>query len=357
MNRMRLVTIAVSLVILLTSVANPLLSDFAVQNDSIAIQSTSAYHIPSATSGSAVDLGTYLIVQDPEQSISCHGNEMLDLLLSEGILTTLVNVSDLLSDPTPLSEAIAVILDASLGSENGTIVNTSLIDLLILYDSPVILMGRAAWLLHSLRGKGPPQETALASTFIYSSSEYTGAVFYTMPYLIPEASQLTSETLQLPLDLIQTEHARLVNLTASDNSALLPPVRYDSYPLDTFLVAMEDPTTWTTTGENLFINILAYSNTLRESLTTSVLAGTQSSGFLAGGFEYSHESYMHNIYSVVLALHSLLDTSDWSQWVYDNTELVISIFDEMYQDLGSEAGFSDLGSSGSLGIRSTAKGL
>ncbi len=311
----------------------------------------------AASSGMQVSLGSYLIIQQPGLAIECHGTSLYQALTSEGLVVSLVNVSDLLSNTTALNTAMAIILDASLGSGNGTLLSDSLLSLLVQADKPVIFMGRSVWLLHRLRGEGLPQQTAPVSDSIYPSAAFAGAVFLSKPYTIPAGTQLTQESLFLPRDRVQTADSRIVNLTSGVGT--LPMLRYDSYPLDSFLIGMETPTEWTTDGIHFLVNTIAYCTTFSESLTSTVLAGTQKAEAttLGGGFAYYHEPSLSSAYSAVHAVYSVLLPEDWAAWVTNNRILLQNLLDSLYVDLGPEAGFMDTASAADIGLVSTAQGL
>lgn len=311
----------------------------------------------ASSSGMQVSLGSYLIIQRPGLAIACHGAGLYQALTSEGLVVSLVNVSDLLSNATALSSAMAVILDASLGSDNGTFLSDSLLSLLVQADKPVIFMGHSVWLLHRLRGEGLPQQTAPVSDSIYPTAAFAGAVFLTKPYIIPEGAQLTQESLALPLDRVQTADSRIVNLTSGQGA--LPILRYDSYPLDSFLVGMENPTQWTGDGIHLLVNAIAYCTTFSESLTSAVLAGTQKAETttLGGGFAYYHEPSLSSAYSAVHAVYSVLLPEDWATWVTNNRDLLQHLLNSLYVDLGSQSGFMDTASAADIGLVTTAQGL
>lgn len=316
-----------------------------------------SHFAPAASAGTKIQLGNYLIVHENGMTISSHGQDLVHLLESEGVVVSLAEASDLLLDQSPLDDAIAVICDSSLGAENGTMISAAFIDLLVWADKPTILLGRSQWLLHSLRDEGPPQKTALASLYVYASPAYAGAVFLSSPYAVSSGSEITGESLILPVHSAQSEHSRLVNLTFASSASELAPLRYDSYPLDLFLLGMEDPEAWSTSGKNLLMNTIAYCTSLQESPVTLTLAGTQTKDILKGGFSYHHESSLESAYFAISAVKSILDASAWSTWRSDNADFVKGFLDALYVDLGTESAFMDTASSGTTGVRSTSQGL
>jgi prenyltransferase beta subunit len=311
----------------------------------------------AASPGVGITLGSYLVIHESGLAIPSHGDALSQSLGSEGLVVELVDVSALLSNTTPLNNAMAVILDASLGSDNGTLLSDSLLSLLVEADKPVILMGRSAWLLHRLRGDGLPQQTALASDYIYSSPTFAGAVFLSRPYAITDGTRLTQESLGLPQDRVQTASSRIVNLTSS--AAFLPILRYDSYPLDSFLIGMEDPAEWTAAGLHFLVNVIAYCTTFSESTTSTMLASNQGpeSTAIGGGFTYYHEPSLASAYSAVHSLYSMLLPDDWATWTTNNRDLIQALLDSLYVDLGSQAAFMDTASAGDDGLDSTSQGL
>ncbi|MFW9850259.1 MAG: hypothetical protein ACFFF4_14070, partial [Candidatus Thorarchaeota archaeon] len=266
-------------------------------------------------------------------------------------------MSDLLVDSSPLLDTMAIIIDGSLGSTNGTLVSDSFIDMLIRYDRPVILVGRSAWLLHRLRDIGPPLLTAPVSQHIFATPAFSGAVFLSMPHSIQNGATLTIESLTLPLDRTQTEKSRIVLLTEGDSGSYIQPLRYESWPLDAFLIGIEDPTKWTVQGKYLFINTVAYSTSLSESTTTSTVSGLQSDGPLAGGMEYFHEPTLESAYDAIQSVKLSSNTSEWNTWVSDHSTTILDLLNSLYVDEGAESGFRDTVSSGTVSLRSTARGL
>ena len=247
------------------------------------INSNQDQFLLSASTGIPFAVGKYAIIQYSGLSIPARGDIILQLVNSEGIVAELHEVTDLLLDSSPLLDSIAIVIDGSLGSANGTSVSDAFIEILIRYDRPVILVGRSAWLLHRLRDRGPPLLTAPGSQQVFTTSEFTGAVFLSMPYSISNGGTLTTETLTLPIDDVQTEKSRIIMFAEGETSNNIAPLRYDSWPLDTLLFGIEDPAQWTTTGRSFFINTIAYSTTLSESEITNSVSQTQSDGVLAGG--------------------------------------------------------------------------
>ncbi|MFW9953796.1 MAG: prenyltransferase/squalene oxidase repeat-containing protein [Candidatus Thorarchaeota archaeon] len=317
----------------------------------------SAPFATSATSGVHVSLGTYIIIQYSGQSVEAHGEALLQLCKSEGIVAELHEVSELLLNPTPLDDAIAVIIDGSLGSENGSLVSSTFLSYLVQIDKPVILVGQSAWLLPILKGENSPLLTAPASHYLFTTPAFTGAVFLSMPYLISNGTLLTTESVSLPVTKIQSEKSRIVDLIGSAQSLDISPLRYDSWPLDLLLFGPEDPNMWTSSGKALFVNTISYATTLRETPTLDAISQAQSQGVLTGGFEYFHEPSLDIAYDAIRSMKAILNVSAWLTWSSSHSTLVLDLLGSLYQDLGSEAGFMNLASQGVISLKSTAQGL
>ncbi|TFF93584.1 hypothetical protein EU546_06020, partial [Candidatus Thorarchaeota archaeon] len=221
---------------------------------------------------------------------------------------------------------------------------------------PLVLLGRAAWLVHRLRDTGPPSLTAPLETTLQQHPDYSGAVFLEYPVSIPESSSLTSESgLFLPLDFVQVTRSRLVNLTTS-SMASLAPLRYVSLSNDIFLFGPENPTLLTDDGAGLLINTIAYATALGESEIASTIGSRQSDGALAGGFAHSHNPSMQAAYDTVHCIHSLKSSSDFETWRSANSDLVDLILSDLLVDFGSESAFRS-SPFGSETVTATAQGL
>ncbi|MBE0525946.1 MAG: terpene cyclase/mutase family protein, partial [Candidatus Thorarchaeota archaeon] len=219
--------------------------------------------------------------------------------------------------------------------------------------------GQSAWLLHQLSGRSPSAMTAPVATTLTSTPEYAGAVFLSQPVPISIGSTLSTEVgLVLPIDTIQTEMSRLVNLTGS-TSSVTAPLRYDSWPLDIFLFGYENPTLLTSSGEGLFENTVAYCSAIRETVTVNELVKHQAAeaAILGGGFTYPHAPLLVSTYYAVHSAQSILDGTAWTNWVTDNTPLVRSILNTLMFDYGSETGFKTSTADGIVNTPSTAQGL
>jgi prenyltransferase beta subunit len=291
--------------------------------------------------------------------ITPHGDTWSQMLNTSGIMNSLLDVSDVLSDPDTITGVTVMLVDASVGSGNGATVSQTTIDLLIRRDITLILMGRSAWILHRLRDAGPPSLVAPATTVLLESAEFAGAAFMITPNTLTVGNSLTSESgIMIPVDQTQTELSRIVDLTGATPSNVAS-LRHDSFPLDVFLFAPENPSQLTTTGEGLLENIIAFSSALRESGTASAVANQQASAgsLLAGGFRYQHEPTMASTYYAVHSARSLLSSSEWNTWLADNDELVQSVLETLIVDFGFETGFRTSVTEGIINCMSTAQGL
>ncbi|MDF1537701.1 MAG: terpene cyclase/mutase family protein [Candidatus Thorarchaeota archaeon] len=358
MKKMQLLTVIISLTIILSwsLPANQGTPYTAVD----VMNSTNTESDPfsiAATSGIPAVMGKYAVIQFSEQSIPSRGADILQVLEQEGVVAGLYEVTDILLDSSPLNDAIGIVIDGSLGSENGTTVSNTLIDILVRLDKPVLLLGRSAWIFHRLRDGGLPLFTAPGSKQVYTSSEFPGAVFLSMPYSISDGATLTAETIDLPIDIIQTESSRLIDITNGEVSTGLAPLRYDSWPLDTFLLSIEDPTQWTTAGYQFFMNTLAFASSLGETTTAETVSQNQANGVLSGGLEYFHEPTISSAYDAVHAMLSILDPTSWSSWASEREPMILSLLSSIYVDTGSESSFMEFESGGAISLRTTAKGL
>jgi len=314
----------------------------------------------AADSGLPYPNTPYIVVEFTSGDIPARGNSWSQLLFSRGIPNILLQTTDIISDPTLITGAPAIILDGSLGSSNGNAVSQSLVDSLIKEDTSLILAGHSAWLLYRLSGRDPPSQTAPVETTLIVQPEYAGAVFLSNPEMLSIGSYLTSESnLVLPIDEVRTERSRLVNLTGTSVSSRIVSIRYDSYPLDIFLFSPENPALLTPTGQGLLENIIAFSTALSESTTATVLGELQSGEgtLLAGGMSYLHEPTVASTYYAVHTIKSLLTGVAWSNWVSANAPLVNSILSTLTVDYGSETGFMTSQTEAVVDCRSTAQGL
>ncbi|TFG95616.1 hypothetical protein E4H12_12915, partial [Candidatus Thorarchaeota archaeon] len=328
--------------------------------DDIDIQNELDDHgILSADPGLVISANPYIVLELTGGDISSHGSDWSALLNSFGVSNILYTTSDVLTNPTLIHNAPEIIIDGSLGSSSGTHVSQTIVDLLIREDIPLILTGQSAWLLHQLSGRSPSAMTAPVATTLTSTPEYAGAVFLSQPVPISIGSTLSTEVgLVLPIDTIQTEMSRLVNLTGS-TSSVTAPLRYDSWPLDIFLFGYENPTLLTSSGEGLFENTVAYCSAIRETVTVNELVKHQAAeaAILGGGFTYPHAPLLVSTYYAVHSAQSILDGTAWTNWVTDNTPLVRSILNTLMFDYGSETGFKTSTADGIVNTPSTAQGL
>jgi prenyltransferase beta subunit len=314
----------------------------------------------SSSAGIPTTLGVYVIIELTGASIAPRGSSLSSLLTENNVPHAKYNVNEVLANFSLLNEAQALILDASCGSSDGAAVSDEFITLLVRMDLPTILVGRAAWLLYRLRQTSPPESIAILSTHLQTTPGYEDAVFLSQPISLTIGSLLTMESsLNLPVDEVQTERSRLIDLTGTTAPAALSPLRYDSWPLDVFSFGPEDPVQWTEDGKGLLVNTLAYCAALRETSLASLLQEKQSrqGQTLAGGLHYSHTPSMSITYLAIHAVWDLMDTGSFSGWRSDNQLLVQTILQELYVDSGSEAGFTESVYDGVVSEDSTAMGL
>ena len=302
----------------------------------------------------------YIVLELTSGDVPARGDAWSQLLSSKGIPNVLLRADDVLLNSSVISGTPAILLDGSLGSSSGNLVSQSLIDLLIRVDTSLILTGRSAWLLHRYSSRGSPSLTAPAETTLLSSPAYSGAVFLFQPESLTVGLPLTSESsLILPIDRAQTEMSRLVNLTRSTDSSTIAPLRHDSWPLDVFLFAPENPSLLTSTGAGLLVNVVAFCTAIRESSTASALSGLQTpqDALLAGGMRYMHEPTISSMYFAVHTMESLLVGSSWENWVLTNAPMVQDTLMSLLVDYGSETGFMTSVTDAVVDCRSTAQGL
>jgi prenyltransferase beta subunit len=318
-----------------------------------------AEHILSADDGIVIDWSPVIVLEMPGYSIPARGSTWLQVLRSEGIVASVVTVSELMADPTIIHAAPVILVDGSLGADNGSHISLALIDILVGEDASIVLTGRSAWRLHLLRERGPPSEIALSATQLITAPGYVGAIYLSSPIPLTIGSALTTEIpVNLPKDPTQIENSRLVDLTGSESSSLAS-LRYDSWPLDTYLLGMEDPSLMTAQGRGLVVNTLAYSMVLRENPVSLSLADSQSEEdeMLAGGYSYSHEPTIAGVYYAVQIAYSLMSGAEWSSWKSANQALVLSCLESLLVDFGTESGFLTSAIDGSVGCKSTGQGL
>ncbi|MFW9813939.1 MAG: hypothetical protein ACFFF9_15865 [Candidatus Thorarchaeota archaeon] len=314
---------------------------------------------PAANPGVYIDAAPYVVLEMAGGGIAPHGTDWSQLLNGSGIMSQVMDISDVISNPDSMARVSVVLVDASLGSGDGALVSQELIDLLIREDMSLILTGRSSWILHRLRDASPPSLAASATTVLLEAAEFAGVAFMINPNTLAVGASLTTETaIMIPVDEIQTELGRIVDLTGAAPSSVAS-LRYDSYPLDVFLFAPEDPTQLTATGKGLLENIIAYTTALRESGIANTLAGRQagSGSLLEGGFSYPHEPTVASTYYAVHSVKSLLTGSEWNTWVADNDELVLSVLESLLVDFGTESGFRTSLTEGIINCMSTAQGL
>ncbi|MGV9168979.1 MAG: prenyltransferase/squalene oxidase repeat-containing protein [Promethearchaeia archaeon] len=296
-------------------------------------------HLPSELKiGSGI--ANVLVVGMDEVSIPSARENIASFLFTQGIPVETKTSGELVTQPSPVLNASVIILDASIGSNNGSTASDQLSRVLLASDVPVIMMGRAAWLLHHLRGTDTPIKTATSDTVLHLAVDYAEAVFLSYPNEIEAGVTLANTAVDTPLDSVQTSKSRIVNLTAS--SSAVPFLRYDSYPLDSFLFASETIDELTAEGKNLLENIVCFASSLGESSTADAIAAQQETeGFLSGGFWYPHEATVSSTYWTARSAKDICNTSQWNQWVAQKAALVHSILAETYTDLGDEYAFAD----------------
>ncbi|MHA2004765.1 MAG: prenyltransferase/squalene oxidase repeat-containing protein, partial [Candidatus Thorarchaeota archaeon] len=297
-------------------------------------------HILSADDGVIIDSSPVIVLELPGYSIPARGSTWLQ-------------------SPIIIHAAPVILVDGSLGADSAGHVPDSLVDILVGEDACVILTGRSAWLLHLLRERGPPSGVAPSTTQLLATPGLEGAIYLSSPIPLTLGSMLTTESgIDLPDDNIQTDMSRIVDLTGAHASSLAP-LRYDSWPLEIFLLGPEDPQLLTTVGRGLVVNTIAYATALRENPVSLALAGAQAADteLLSGGYSYAHEATMAGTYYAVKMAEAILDVSEWSSWKSAIQGLVLSILNSLTADLGAETGFLTAQTDGSVGCKSTAQGL
>ncbi len=350
---MRIKTPIVVLVFLLCMTAPQLTHDTGITIEMTPIDPSS---ILSAESGVPTQFGPYIAIELVGGSVVNKGSGLVTVLDDAGIVSELHTMSEVLTQPSLLDNAQTLILDGSCGSGDGSTISSQFITLLVRLDLPTILVGRAAWLIHRLRQTNPPGVTALLDTQLQTTPPFSGAVFLSQPQSLSIGSQLTTESLSLPVDSTQAERSRLIDLTGS---AVLSPLRYESWPLDVFLFGPEDPALLTGNGKGLLVNTVAYVTSLREYRLPLLFQFIQNSEgqALAGGLHHSHTPSMSGTYHAVHTMHDLLDPESFATWRSDNQALVLTVLTELYVDFGSEAGFSSSMFDSTPSIDTTAMGL
>ncbi len=150
-----------------------------------------------------------------------------------------------------------------------------------------------------------------------------------------------------------------MNLTGAENPTSVAALRYDSYPLDTFLFGPDDPSKLTDQGRGLLVNMISFAVSLRETPTTQAVSQLQapSEAPLAGGYHYPHEPTLKAAYAAVHSVKSALDASNWSSWSSQHQSLIEELLDSLFIDYGSQAGFMNSVSENTVGLQSTAEGL
>ncbi|MBS3795196.1 MAG: hypothetical protein KGY80_09880 [Candidatus Thorarchaeota archaeon] len=288
----------------------------------------------------AKSIQNVLVIGMDDGGIPSSHVEIASLLFDRGIPTETITETELVGQSSPFLNASVIILDASLGSNNGSAVSDELVRVLLASDVPIVMMGRAAWVLHRLRGTDPPGKTATSDTLLQPAEKYAAAVFLSYPNEIQHGTTLANSPVSIPIDYVQTSKSRIVNLTASPSD--IPFLRYDSYPLDSFLFASETIVEMTPAGKDLLENIVCFSSALGESETSRAISEQQTDErLLAGGFRYPHEATTSSTYWAARSAKDIYNTSKWNQWVTQHSALIASILADRYVDLGSEGAFAD----------------
>ncbi|TFG34604.1 hypothetical protein EU527_02550 [Candidatus Thorarchaeota archaeon] len=356
MNRFILTILLAVLILGIYDLQVPISPTSSIVSDTVVLTDLAS---PSSDAGIVIPNNPYIIIELESSIIPARGHDWSSLLESMGITNVLLSTSELLSNPSLIRNVPALIIDGSLGSSYGNEVPPDVIELLIRTDAPLVLTGNSVWLLHRLTDRCLPSSAAPVATALSIEPEYSGAVFLTRPNSLTIGNALSNEIgLMLPLYESQTPMSRLVNLTGSSDSTIAP-LKYDSYPLDLFLFAYENPSMLTATGVDLFENLIAFSASVRETSTANAIASLQTSvgDALAGGFRYMHSPSISSTYYAVHSANSLLEGSEWTSWVIENSPLVRDILNTLLLDYGSETGFKNSETEASVNCRSTAQGL
>ncbi len=292
----------------------------------------------TSLSESSGSLGIILVISLDGGAIPNYGNEVAQLLRERGIMAAESTVSDVITDPTLLSGSL-VILDGSLGSENGTLVTDTFVTLLRRLHVPCVTLGRAAWLHSRIRESESASVTALLHTTLEASSDHSSAVFLSSPDSLSLGATLTWESVTLPVLDVQAAQGRVVNLTAGTSSGIAP-LRYESYPLDLFLFGPENPDHWTEDGIGLLVNTVAYALSLGESEVALALASMQVLDEpVTGGFWYPHEPTVSGVYYAVRSASRLNTT--FGDWASERAAKVTSILERFRENYDLETGFRD----------------
>ncbi len=291
-----------------------------------------------ALSESGEGSGLILVVSLNDGAISNHGSEVTELLRERGMIVAESTVSDIVADPSLLTGSL-VILDGSLGSENGTLVTGTFITLLRRLHVPCITLGRAAWLHSRIRESEDASATAPLHTTLEASFDHGSAVFLSSPDSLSIGAILTWESVALPVPDVQAAQGRVVNLTAGTSSGIAP-LRYESFPLDLFLFGPENPDHWTEDGFGLLVNTIAYALSLGESEVASALASTQVLNEpVTGGLWYPHEPTVSGVYYAVRSAFRLNTT--FGVWASERAAKVSAILERFRQSYDLETGFCD----------------
>jgi len=328
--------------------------------ESTPLSNARAQHDVASGPGTRVNPTPYLVIEMLGASIPARAAEWSRFLNNSGVASHTSTVDEILAHDAIIENAPVVILDASTGADNGSLLPDLFIQTLIAYDSCLILTGRAAWVLHRLKGTSEPHLVAPVSQHLLVSYDYESAPFMRSPVSLNVSARLTSEpTTLIPVDAVQGELSRIVELTGRDSPAHLSALRYDSYPLDVFLYGPENPTDLTDQGRGLFVNVVAYASSLKESSTSQTIGRLQvpENNQFAGGLCYLHEPTMKAAYYAVQSVRSATNQSVWYEWRSQHIVFIDHFLDSLYVDYGIEAGFASSVSEGSVSIQSTAQGL
>lgn len=314
----------------------------------------------SSGSESSPNSHGYVVIELPGANITAHGADWSQILNESGLASRVLTVAQILAEPHIIDDVSGIIIDGSLGSNNGSAVSDELIDILVREDRPLILLGRAAWICPRLRETLPSTVVASVSPRLVTASGFESAVFLSSPNSLTPSAVLTLETgLPVPLCHTQAEKSRLINLTASESPDEIAPLRYTSYPTDTFLFGPENPARLTTDGRGFFVNVVAYSTALRESTTSDVITSWQvsQSSALYGGLRYPHEPTIKFAYYVVHSVYDLLDSSAWSSWSGSHRDLITGLLNCTIDEGPTEIGFKVAESATAIDVKSTGQAL
>ncbi|MHA2376077.1 MAG: hypothetical protein ACXAB9_07905, partial [Candidatus Thorarchaeota archaeon] len=114
-------------------VSSPSKSNLSTDDRLESLQDSSNWesiHQLAADAGVSIEMSPYIILELQNASIPSKGVEWSNILTGYGIVSRVVSIAELLSAPSILEGAPAVLVDASVGSENASMVPDSIIQLL-----------------------------------------------------------------------------------------------------------------------------------------------------------------------------------------------------------------------------------